>query len=451
MAQRSMRELLVEVQRQSGEHPFAVLVWVDPSGYPMHRAARFEIQGDTLLLHAAGEPLPPEGASAAVIINRIRPLPQGGYEGRRYWTFYGPVQRAPGGLAVRPTRATGWQEDTLPFLALCERAVPQAQRYFAHLSRTYGRPIRPRLSPLWLFVRATRFPFLSATLVPVLLGTAVAFREGVFDPLPFVLALLGAACIHLGLNVSNDIFDTLSGADMMNPNPTPFSGGSRVLQYGLLRIREMAYLAAALYGCGILIGLLLAAMRGWGALLPLGIAGLLLSWAYTAPPLRLAYRGLGELAVAIGFGPIMTLGAYAVQTGRLGLAPLVASLPVAVLIALVLYVNEVPDREGDAAAGKRTLVVRLPLHRIVWGYGVAVATAYLAIAAGVAGGWLPPVALLAGLTLPMAIAVGRDLARAPDRPYALITAMATQIRMHLYVGLLLATSYFIAPWFPHNG
>ncbi|WP_376792529.1 prenyltransferase [Thermoflexus sp.] len=451
MAQRSMVELLMEAQRRSGEHPFAVLVWVDESGYPMHRPARFKVRGDTILLQATEGPLPPEDVSVAVIISRIRPLPQGGYEGRRYWTFHGPAQRVPGGLAVRPTRATGWQEDTLPFLALCERAIPQAQRYFAHLSRIHGRAIRPRLSPLWLLVRATRFPFLSATFVPVLLGAAVAFREGVFAPLPFVLALLGAACIHLGLNVVNDIFDTLSGADTMNPNPTPFSGGSRVLQYGLLTIREMAFLAATLYGCGILIGLLLAAMRGWGALLPLGIAGLLLSWAYTAPPLRLAYRGLGELAVAVGFGPIMTLGAYAAQTGRLGLAPLVASLPVAVLIALVLYVNEVPDREGDAAAGKRTLVVRLPLHRIAWGYGIAVATAYLAIAAGVAGGWMPPAALLAGLTLPMAIAVGRDLTRAPDRPYALIAAMATQIRLHLYVGLLLTVSYFIALWFPHNG
>ncbi len=147
----------------------------------------------------------------------------------------------------------------------------------------------------------------------------------------------------------------------------------------------------------------------------------------------------------------MTLGAYAAQTGRLGLAPLVASLPVAVLVALILYVNEVPDREGDAAAGKRTLVVRLPLHRIAWGYGVAVATAYVAIGVGVAGGWMPPVALLAGLTLPMAIAVGRDLARAPDRPYALIAAMAAQIRLHLFVGLLLAASYFIAAWFLHNG
>ncbi len=447
MASRSIAELLEEVRRRTAEHPFAVLVWVDESGYPIHRPAPFEVRGEQLILKAAGRPLPPEGASVTVIVSRIRPLPQGGYEGRRYWTFRGLVQRVPEGLAVRPQQVTGWQEEEVPFLALCERAVPQARRYFAHLSRIYGRTIRPRLPPLWLLVRATRLPFLTATLVPVLLGTALAFREGAFSPLIAGLTLLGAALIHMGLNVANDIFDALSRADEINPSPTPFSGGSRVIQYGLLGIREMGLLATALYGAGSLIGLALAALRGGETLLAIGAAGLLLSLAYTAPPLRLAYRGFGELAVAIGFGPLMTLGAYVAQTGRLSPDPLMASLPIALLVAMILYVNEVPDRPGDAAAGKRTLVVRLPPRWVIRGYTFAIAAVYLLIGAGIGLGKIPAVALITWLTIPMAISVGRDLARAFHRPYALLSAMKAQIRIHLYVGLTLAASYLLTRHF----
>src|SRR5688500_15078906 len=101
-----------------------------------------------------------------------------------------------------------------------------------------------------LFARATRLPFLTATLVPVLVGTAVAAWEGSFHLLRFVLALLGAACFHVGTNVANDYFDHLSGADEANPTPTPFSGGSRVIQQGLVGPRRMALLSAVFFLLG---------------------------------------------------------------------------------------------------------------------------------------------------------------------------------------------------------
>ncbi len=207
----------------------------------------------------------------------------------------------------------------------------------------------------------------------------------------------------------------------------------------------MGLLAAALYGGGLAVGLVLAALRGWELLVPLGAAGGLLSLAYSAPPLRLAYRGLGELAVAAGFGPIMTLGAYAVQTSRLGWTPLIASIPVGLLIGLVLYVNEVPDRVGDARAGKHTLVVRLAPAWVVWAYGVGAAAAYLVVGAGVLLGQMPPVALAVWLTLPLAVKVGRYLAGHMGQPYGLIPAMAEQIRLHLFAGLILAAGYLVWP------
>ena len=109
------------------------------------------------------------------------------------------------------------------------------------------------------------------------------------------------------------------------------------------------------------MGIYLVIARSSPELFLIGIAGIIVSLAYTAPPLKLVYRGFGEIAVAVGFGPLMVLGAYVVQTETLSWEALVASFPVAILIALVLYINEIPDRKGDSLAGKRTLPVRWPM------------------------------------------------------------------------------------------
>ena len=135
----------------------------------------------------------------------------------------------------------------------------------------------------------------------------------------------------------------------------------------------------------------------------IGIVGFIVSLGYTAPPLKFVYRGLGEIAVALGFGPLMLLGAYVVQTGgRLAWEPFVASIPIALLVALILYVNEIPDRRGDAYAGKRTLPVRFSPSTIITGYNVAAAAAYVAVVIGVVAGVLPIPTLLMLLTIPLA-------------------------------------------------
>ena len=133
------------------------------------------------------------------------------------------------------------------------------------------------------------------------------------------------------------------------------------------------------------LGLFLAAERGWG-LLGIGAVGVALSLAYSAPPLRLVHRGLGEPVTALGFGPVMAVGTYFACAGRWSWQPVLASIPVALLIALVLYVNQVPDRAGDAAAGKRTLIVRFSPAQVQAGYAAGVAAAYLCIVAEVVGG-----------------------------------------------------------------
>jgi 1,4-dihydroxy-2-naphthoate octaprenyltransferase len=352
-----------DLERLSG-YPFVVVSWVDDQGYPMSVATDFSVdreRGVVLLRATAGDAAAiPADRPVNVLGSHIRPTPGQGYDERRYLQLWGAAAPAGDGPVVfTPARSWGWDESEIPFFEYSERSVPQSRKYLAQLSAEKGRTIRPRLSAGWLFLRTTRLPFLSATFIPVLLGVAVAARGGAFNPWLALATVIGAAFAHLAINVSNDIFDTLSGADEANLNPTPFSGGSRVLLYDLVTLRQLIGLAATLLAATVGIGLFLVWATGSATLLVIGLVGIGLGLAYTAPPVKLVHRGLGEITVAIGFGPTMLLGAYVVQTGTLSWEAAIASVPVAILVALILYVNEIPDLVGDAAAGKRTLPVRL--------------------------------------------------------------------------------------------
>jgi 1,4-dihydroxy-2-naphthoate polyprenyltransferase len=430
-------------------YPFVVATWVDDDGFPVSVATTFLIDhtdgsGLTIRLNAA-QPAIPTDREVSVTGSHIRPQPGIGYDERRYLTVWGRATAVDHGvIALHGDRAWGWNEAEMPFFEYSERSVPQSRRYLELLSAEQGRPVKPRLALPWLILRTTRLPFLTATLVPVLLGLAIAARHGSFDWIAAVLAILGGSFAHLAVNVSNDIFDTLSGADAANPNPTQFSGGSRVLHYGLLSVRQLVVWDAVLYAAALAIGLVLLAIRPSLQLLLIGIAGILIGLAYTAPPLKLVYRGLGEIAVAVGFGPIMLLGAYVSQTGRLDWEPLVASLPVAILIALILYVNEIPDRRGDAAAGKQTLVVRLPPQVVERLYLVAGLAAFGLVVAGVALAVMPWPTLLALLALPLVFQVYRGIEQHYDSPYTLMAFMGINVKLHLYAGLLLLAGYVAA-------
>ena len=193
------------------------------------------------------------------------------------------------------------------------------------------------------------------------------------------------------------------------------------------------------------IGLILLALRGSPALLVIGVVGFIVSLGYTAPPLKFVYRGLGEIAVAVGFGPLMLLGAYVVQTGgALAWEPFVASIPVALLVALILYVNEIPDRRGDARAGKRTLPVRFSRTTVITGYNVAVAAALRRSSSPASSlGVLPIPVLLMLLTIPLALQVSRGLAPNYENPYGLMAIMGVNVQLHLRAGLLLLAGYAI--------
>jgi 1,4-dihydroxy-2-naphthoate octaprenyltransferase len=172
--------------------------------------------------------------------------------------------------------------------------------------------------------------------------------------------------------------------------------------------------------------------------------GLFISVAYTMPPFKLVYRGLGEIATAIGFGPVMLLGAYTVQSrGSISLEAFLASLPAALLVAMILYVNEIPDRAGDARAGKRTLPVRWSRKTVIRVFDMAAAASFVTVVASVAAGLLPLPGLLVVVAIPLAVRVHAGLVRFYDNPYALMETMATNIQLHLSVGVLLLVGYVL--------
>lgn len=425
----------------------AVLAFRDSSGYPVNVATGFTVDLDRqiLLLDQAGFPgeEPVDGDEVTVTFSHIRPRPGEGYDQRRYVSVRGSIRRENGGAAVVPVHAAGWDEEEVPFFEYCERNVARAHAYLGGLSRERGHLVRPRLTLWWKFFLATRVPFLSATVIPVILGAVIARWQGFSAWWLVVAALLGASAIHLGLNVANDIFDTASGADDANVNPTPFSGGSRVIQYGLVGTRAMWVLSGSLFAGGIAVGLVLAAARG-RTLLWIGAAGIFLAVFYTAPPFRLVYRGLGDLAVALGFGPIVTVGAFYVVAQRVTAEAVYGSVPVAILAMLILYVNQVPDRGADAAAGKKTVAVRFPEKVIVAGYDLFVVVAFSSIAIGVVLGLMPWPTLSAFGAAPLALAVRRGLRQNYDDPYGLMPAMSRNIALHALTGTALIIGYLVA-------
>jgi 1,4-dihydroxy-2-naphthoate polyprenyltransferase len=433
-------------------YPFHIASWVDERGYPTSVAVQATV--DPAAGAATFEPpaglIVPTDRVVSLTGSHIRPQPGYGYDERRHVTVWGRVTSG-----IRPDSMTrvltltgrsawGWDESETPFFEYSERSVPRSRKYFDALSAERGTPIKPRLSFGFLALRTTRLPFLTATIVPVVLGIAIAASHGLFDLAAAALTVMGAAFVQLGLNVANDVFDSVQGADDANVTPTQFSGGSRVIQYGLVSLRQMATLATLFYVLAGIVGLVLLATHGSPALLVIGVVGFVVSLGYTAPPLKFVYRGLGEIAVALGFGPLMLLGAYVVQTGgALAWEPFVASIPVALLVALILYVNEIPDRRGDAHAGKRTLPVRFSRTTIITGYNVAAAAAYLAVVAGVVTGVLPIPTLLMLLTIPLARQVSAGLLPNYDNPYGLMAYMGVNVRLHLAAGVLLFLAYLI--------
>ena len=251
----------------------------------------------------------------------------------------------------------------------------------------------------------------------MLIGAALAAGDGPIAGGWLLLTVRGILCLEAAKYASGEIFDWDSGVDLAvdEGDRSPFSGGKRVIVDGLLTRRQTKWTAMVFYGLGGAAGLAIAAWQEpW--VLPLGVAGAALAYFYHAPPLALSYRGLGELAVALVYGPLIAIGTYLVQRHGVPPSVMAATVPLGLLVGAFLWINEFPDRRADEASGKRTLVVRLGARRAAAAFGLLVLAAFAFLAL------LPPRTWFGFAGLPLAVAAARRLRAAPSDTRAIVPA-----------------------------
>ena len=299
---------------------------------------------------------------------------------------------------------------------------------------------RPNKFALWL--KQLRAPFFTASIVPVLVGSCAGFAAvGAFNPTLFSLALVSMICLHAGANMANDYFDYKSGNDQANKNYNPFSGGSRLIQQGLIAPTSVLIASFLAFILAVLTGLLILAITKSLFILILGITGLLGGYFYTAEPIKLGYRGLGEIIIAFLFGILPVYGSYYLQTNRLGLFPLAPALIVAMLIFLVILINEFPDQAADRHVNKKTLVVLTGPRTAMIIYICILAAAYaVAITSAFIQSAIRWSMLLFLLTFPLAAAAIRFLKEDALNPPGKLRPNKFTIILHLVAGLLISAA-----------
>jgi len=299
-------------------------------------------------------------------------------------------------------------------------------------------------NPLAAYIAATRPAFILATVMPIFLGLGYCVYEGhTINWVTAVLTLLAGILLHAAINVLNDYYDSLNGTDDLNQERVfPFTGGSRFIQNEVLTRKQTFIYGIGLILAVIMIGSYLISQAGI-SLFWLGLFGILLGWGYSAPPLNLNSRGLGEVSVLAGFG-LLPLGTYLVQTGALSWTLLLVSLPVGLLTANLLYINQFPDRRADIQAHKLHWVARLSPHVARWGYVLIALLAWLTLPVLIVSGVLPVLASISALPVVLSIKAARILLRHADTPQKLAPAIQLTILAMLSHGALLTLALVMA-------
>ncbi len=341
----------------------------------------------------------------------------------------------PARVRITPTFKDGVQIGYCGVTELLDEVEPEA--------------VAPNISPMtkiftWLVI--TRAPFLTAMIMPILIGAAWVGARGLASPYPwglFALALLAGIFLHVAANTYNDYFDWTSGTDQVNNDYfLPYSGGSRSIELGLIDEKTLFRVATVALLISAASGLALAAISGWGVLL-FGLVGAFLAYFYTAPPLRLAARrGLGELSVGLSFGPLATAGTTYALTGSVALADFLIGVPIGLLTIAILWINQFPDELADKAAGKINLVVVLGKRRARWGYLALLAAAFGLTLYWISDGTFPLGAGLILGSLPLAVLASYVLIR-EYASRSLVRANATTIQMHALAGVLMAVGLLL--------
>jgi len=284
--------------------------------------------------------------------------------------------------------------------------------------------------PVSSWMLATRPKTLTASAVPVMVGTALAYASGHGAALPALAALLGALFIQVGTNLVNDFYDFKKGADTDER-----LGPTRVTQSGLIAPPLVLKAALAFYALAVIIGAYLISVGGWPVLC-IGVASVLAGYAYTGGPFPLAYHGLGDVFVFIFFGLVAVCGTYWVQALQLSNAAWLGGVTVGALGTTLIVVNNLRDIPTDVKAGKRTLAVRLGVTGTRAEYVllvlIALGTPLLMVMTQLAR----PSVLLCWLTIPLMVPPLKLVLTADGK--ALNAALGGSARVQLIFGVLLA-------------
>jgi 1,4-dihydroxy-2-naphthoate polyprenyltransferase len=298
-------------------------------------------------------------------------------------------------------------------------------------------PVPPRPSGVRIWLVAARVRTLPAAVAPVLVGTALAGYEGVFHPLRFVAALIGAMFIQVGTNLSNDYSDARRGADTEDR-----LGPVRVTAGGLVPPGQVLVATYVSFGVAVLAGAYLIAVAGW-QLLIVGAASILAGVLYTGGPRPYGYEGLGEVFVFLFFGIVAVAGSYFVQVRHLSWEAFALAVPVGLLAAAILVVNNIRDIETDRRTGKRTLAVRLGRERARTMFATIVYASYVLAPISWVFGPLRPWLLLSWLTLPVGAQVVRTVRNHVDGP-SLNAALAQTGVLQLAFCMLLSAGLLLS-------
>ena len=288
---------------------------------------------------------------------------------------------------------------------------------------------------IWLM--AARIRTLPAAVAPVLVGTALAGYGHVFHPLRFIAALIGAIFIQVGTNLSNDYSDARRGADTEDR-----LGPVRVTAGGLVPPRRVLVATYISFGVAVAAGIYLMAVAGWELLL-VGAASILAGVLYTGGPRPYGYEGLGEVFVFLFFGIVAVVGSYFVQVSHVRLVAFALAVPVGMLAAAILVVNNCRDIESDRRAGKRTLAVRIGRDRTRTLFALLIYGAYLLAPVSWLFGPLSAWLMLPWLTLPVAVPLVRIVRNRSDGA-SLNAALARTGMLQLAFCLLLAAGELLS-------
>lgn len=301
------------------------------------------------------------------------------------------------------------------------------------------------LDTILLWLKATRAPFLTATIVSGIIGTACAWHDtGNFNWFYFVMSLMGIAFANIGTNLINDYFDHKSNLDEINHNFNKFSGGSRVIQDKLIKPKTIFVAGIIFFALTAFIGLYLNSQVKGNTLLMIGFLGIILGYFYTAEPLRFSYTPLlGEIVTGFCGGPLIVLGSYYVQTQNIEFKTLFVSLPIGLIVSLILFINEFPDHDADKSVDKKTLVVALGKKKAFYLYAFLLISVYLIVIAGVAKSIFPVYVQSTFITLPLAFKAIKVARAHYNEVEELLVANALTIKLHLIFGILFSASYLI--------